>query len=86
MYWLFIDLKCFKFVFLVGEKEILLICVLIVFFYIDLFLYCLNFLYKRNVDFIYDGLVFFVVCCNGLIDLFNMFLKEYRNNYFINKW
>lgn len=86
MYWSFTDLKCSKLAFLAGEKEISPICALIVLSHTDLSLYCLNSLHKRNVDFTHDGSVFSAVCCNGSIDLFNMFSKEYRNNYFTNKW
>lgn len=33
-----------------------------------------------------DSFLFFVVCCNGLIDLFNLFLKEYVEKFLINRW
>lgn len=38
-----------------------------------------------NLEFL-DSFLFFVVCCNGLIDLFNLFLKEYVKKFLIYRW
>lgn len=85
-YWSITDLKCSKLAFLAREKEISPICALIVLSHTDLSLYCLNSLHERNVDIAHDSSVFSAVCCNGSIDLLNMFSKEQIINYLTEKW
>lgn len=64
-----------KFVFVDIGNGMLFLCVLIVFSYIEFFLYCLK-VFKEMQEDIYDIVFFFVVCCSGLLDLFDMFLKD----------
>lgn len=48
------------------------LCALIIFGHTDLSLYCLQALQQMSINY-KDSSVFFAVCCNGAIDLFNMF-------------
>lgn len=56
------------------------VCALIVFSHTDLSIYCLKALqqFPSNLK---DSSVFFAVCCNGAIDLFNMFSEDSIKSY-----
>eukprot|EP00105_Crassostrea_gigas_P037348 XP_019921496.1 PREDICTED: uncharacterized protein LOC105325316 isoform X1 [Crassostrea gigas] len=51
------------------------VCALIVFSHVDLSIYCLKALQQLHSNF-KDSSVFFAVCCNGAIDLLNMFSED----------
>lgn len=51
------------------------VCALIVFSHVDLSIFCLKALQQLPSNF-KDSSVFFAVCCNGAIDLLNMFSED----------
>lgn len=71
-----------KLAFVSLENEISPLFALIVFCHTDLSLYCL----KQMSSELLDSSLFSAVCCNGSIDLFNLFSKEHVEKFLTNRW
>nr|XP_034332339.1 uncharacterized protein LOC105325316 isoform X2 [Crassostrea gigas]XP_034332340.1 uncharacterized protein LOC105325316 isoform X3 [Crassostrea gigas] len=61
------------------------VCALIVFSHVDLSIYCLKALQQLHSNF-KDCSVFLTVCCNGAIDLLNMFSEDDIKTYLRERW
>lgn len=78
-------LCCSKLSFLDLEKEISPLCALIAFCHTQISIYCLKVLVKMQKD-INDISLFSAVCCNGSLDLLDVFLTGQVKSLLAEKW